>query len=101
MGRLRGKEAGGAGSRARGSMAVRAAAAAAAERVRRAACLKAARGGTFLAGSTSVSESPSWMMPRRALCLLKKEEADWYAYSLVKEVIGGSGETDLGATSAS
>ena len=30
----------------------------------------------FLAGSTSVSESPSWMMPRRSLCRAKKAEAE-------------------------
>ena len=30
----------------------------------------------FLAGSTSVSESPSWMMPRRCVCSAKNAEAE-------------------------
>ena len=50
--------------------------------------------GTFSHASTSVTESPRTMSALRSECCLKKAEADLYAYCLVKDVMGGSGETD-------
>ena len=41
------------------------------------------------------------MSARLFSCALKKEDALLYAYAFVKLVIGGSGDTDLGAESAS
>ena len=47
-----------------------------------------------------MSESPSWMMPRRPAFCAKNEEALEKAYSFVNDVMGGSGEQVLGVESA-